>query len=744
MNKIFLSFFANIIFTATPSFAENNHQMDSLRMELHNMKSDTMRLRIYELICSEYDYENVLYFGKQAIKLADNLMLNPKHKDLREQFLKQKLNILYYMTIAAAETNKLSDGIYYSKIRKRIYEELNDTIEIAEQISLIGGFYITKGDIISGFNYLKQGLQYTKSVNYKAGIAMFYQDIGEQYLNVGDTSQAIANLEKVKSIYIDLKDSIKLARNYLLLGQIYGLKHNIYKSLMCFKLAEKIYLVRNKKSSFNTLYLYIGSMYSINQRFSNSLIYFNKSLQLAREVNDSSEIAFDLSLIGNVHIEIKEFAKAKIKLNESLKIYRFQDNQYGMASNYYSLANLDYRKNEFLNAKKNIDSALTIVHKQDDVRRISNFEYLAFQIDSALGYHESALNHYLVHIKIRDELNNKEITKAAISEKFQDEIDKQKATQEKKDALAKKEIQIQKVVRNSFIGGFILILLITIVTFRSLQQNRKAKTIIEKQKEIVEHQKQEVEEKNREILDSIEYALRIQTAILPPQKIVKQYLENSFILYKPKDIVAGDFYWMETVNDLVLFAACDCTGHGVPGAMVSVVCHNALNRAVREFGLTQPASILNKTTEIVLENFSKSEEEIQDGMDISICALNTKTKTLEWAGANNPLWLISNGNLIETKADKQCIGFNDNVKPFTNHQFQLKPNTTIYLFSDGFPDQFGGQPERKLTKNRFKELLLSIQQTPIQQQALELDNFIKNYKKEIEQTDDILLIGVSV
>jgi len=265
----------------------------------------------------------------------------------------------------------------------------------------------------------------------------------------------------------------------------------------------------------------------------------------------------------------------------------------------------------------------------------------------------------------------------------------------------------------------------------------------ERTEEVVK-QKEIIEEKNKDITDSIEYALRIQTAILPSQKIVKQYLENSFILYKPKDIVAGDFYWMENIGDLVLFAACDCTGHGVPGAMVSVVCHSALNRVVREFGLTQPAAILDKTVEIVLENFSKSEEEIQDGMDISICALNTKTRSLEWAGANNPLWLISNGILIETKADKQCIGHNDKVKPFTNHKFKLESETNIYLFSDGFADQFGGQPERKLTKNRFKELLLSIQQLTIQQQALELDKFITNYKKEIEQTDDILVIGVRV
>jgi len=276
------------------------------------------------------------------------------------------------------------------------------------------------------------------------------------------------------------------------------------------------------------------------------------------------------------------------------------------------------------------------------------------------------------------------------------------------------------------------------------ERAKKAKKAISEKNKIIEHQKHLVEEKNREITDSIEYALRIQTAILPPQKIVKQYLENSFILYKPKDIVAGDFYWMETIDDIVLFAACDCTGHGVPGAMVSVVCHNALTRAVKEFGFRQPSQILDKTTEIVLENFSKSEEEIHDGMDISICALNIKTKTLNWAGANNSLFLINNGQLIETKADKQCIGYNDNVKPFTNHQFNLQPDTSIYLFTDGFADQFGGENKKKLTKNRFRELLLSFQHLPFQEQASELDEFITNYKKETEQTDDILVIGVRV
>lgn len=254
-----------------------------------------------------------------------------------------------------------------------------------------------------------------------------------------------------------------------------------------------------------------------------------------------------------------------------------------------------------------------------------------------------------------------------------------------------------------------------------------------------------IEEKNIEIIQSINYALRIQKAILPSMELFKSKLPNSFILYLPKDIVAGDFYWMETIDEQVLFAACDCTGHGVPGAIVSVVCHNALNRAVREFGLKQPAEILDKTKEIVVDYFSKSEEDIKDGMDISLCSYNQKTKTLQWAGANNGLWILKNDELIETKADKQPIGKIEDSKPFTNHTFKLSSNDIIYLYTDGYADQFGGEiKQKKLTRKRFKDLILSIQNQPFIEQGILLEDFITNYRKEVEQVDDILVMGVQV
>jgi serine phosphatase RsbU (regulator of sigma subunit) len=452
-------------------------------------------------------------------------------------------------------------------------------------------------------------------------------------------------------------------------------------------------------------------------------------------------------------VEIIEFQEGNRFITKKISNYLKDSTNYFLLKSGGIVEDINYKKSneEWENSQEN--------NRLKEIQRKSDLKIEGFRIELKIQKleKEKAVKEKLL-ISQASKLKEAEIAKQkVITSLKQKELDLSKQKQKvlaieqlNKEAVHKTELKQNSIILSSTLVFLLIVLLFTVFVFRSLQNTKKQRNLIIIKEMETHKQKKLVEEKNNEILASIEYALRIQTAILPPQKIVKQYLENSFILYKPKDIVAGDFYWMDSVKlkqngeEIILFAACDCTGHGVPGAMVSVVCHNALNRAVREFGLTQPAAILDKTAEIVLENFSKSEDEIHDGMDISICALNTKTNTLEWAGAYNPLLLITNGQLTETKADKQCIGFNDNVKPFTNHQFNLQPNTSIYLFTDGFADQFGGQRERKLTKNRFRELLLSIQHLPIQQQSKELDEFITNYKKETEQTDDILVIGVRV
>ena len=266
------------------------------------------------------------------------------------------------------------------------------------------------------------------------------------------------------------------------------------------------------------------------------------------------------------------------------------------------------------------------------------------------------------------------------------------------------------------------------------------------EKKIVEEQKKVVEEKNHEILDSINYAKRIQTAILPPPRVVKEFLKNSFILYLPKDIVAGDFYWMENIDGTIYFAACDCTGHGVPGAMVSVVCNTALNRAVIEFGLRKTGEIFDKTRELVLENFARSDEEVKDGMDASLAALDLINQKMMWSGANNPLWIYrkNNNQIEEIKADKQPIGQSDKPKPFATTNIDLCEGDIIYLFTDGYSDQFGGEKNKKLTKAKFRELLLSLASLSMDEQRAKLLDFHNTYRGSNEQVDDICVMGVRV
>jgi serine phosphatase RsbU (regulator of sigma subunit) len=258
----------------------------------------------------------------------------------------------------------------------------------------------------------------------------------------------------------------------------------------------------------------------------------------------------------------------------------------------------------------------------------------------------------------------------------------------------------------------------------------------------LQEQNARIEEKNREITDSITYARRLQEAILPPAKLLDQLLPGSFVYYKPKDIVAGDFYWVEEMEGRTLFAVADCTGHGVPGAMVSVVCSNALNRAVKEFRLSDPGKILDKVTELVVETFEKSESDVKDGMDISLCSLDKSTNTLSWAGANNPLWIIRKGKLDEVRPDKQPIGKFDRVRPFASHTFHLEKGDRIYIFSDGFADQFGGPKGKKFKYTPLKELLLAGNGHSPKDHKIQLDKTFTGWKGDLEQVDDVCIMGV--
>jgi len=270
--------------------------------------------------------------------------------------------------------------------------------------------------------------------------------------------------------------------------------------------------------------------------------------------------------------------------------------------------------------------------------------------------------------------------------------------------------------------------------------------VVERTKEI-EKQKERVQMLYKNVTDSIKYAKRLQNSILPPGQWIKELLPESFVLYMSKDIVSGDFYWVEQVNkDEVLFGAIDCTGHGVPGAFMSLVGYNGLNQAVKEHNLKHPDQILNDLSRLAIAslNRERGSDFIRDGMDLAICKLNKKTRVIEYSGAKNPLYIIRKGELITYTADKFSIGEDNSELKFKLNKIKLEAGDTVYLFTDGYVDQFGGEFGKKFKYQPFRKLLLSIAELPIEEQHEILYETIVKWQGGYEQLDDILIFGVKI
>jgi serine phosphatase RsbU (regulator of sigma subunit) len=268
-------------------------------------------------------------------------------------------------------------------------------------------------------------------------------------------------------------------------------------------------------------------------------------------------------------------------------------------------------------------------------------------------------------------------------------------------------------------------------------------TLARKQKHIIEQQKQLVETKNEEILDSINYAKRLQEAILPQMKEIKRVFDAD-ILFLPKDIIGGDFYFFERYHNRIYFAVCDCTGHGVPGALMSVVCYQALEKAIKEFKLETPDEILAKAREIIIDNLNAKIQNIKDGMDCSLLVFDPASGKFEWAGANNGLIIIRKDELIELKPDKQAVAYDETRKDFTRHELSLSPGDVIYLYTDGYADQFGGLEGKKYKSKALKDFLVDISHDPVEKQVEHLRVNFMVFKGDHDQVDDVSLAVIRV
>ncbi len=293
---------------------------------------------------------------------------------------------------------------------------------------------------------------------------------------------------------------------------------------------------------------------------------------------------------------------------------------------------------------------------------------------------------------------------------------------------------------------FLVWIIVKLNTRRLQKDKERLEGIVKERTAEVVKQKEEIEEKNQHITSSIEYASRIQKALLPPEELISKYLPDHFILYKPRDIVSGDFYWLKQIDDYTVYAAADCTGHGVPGAFMSMLGISFLNEIVTKKHKNKPSDILNELREKVKASLRQTgkDNESKDGMDIAVCVIDNKNMTLEYAGAYNPAYIIREGELHEIKATRNPIGIYLRETSFENHIFQLEKGDVIYIFSDGYVDQFGGATNSKFKASNFKSLLLDIFDKPLKEQAEILDKTILEWRGDAEQTDDIVIFGVRI
>jgi serine phosphatase RsbU (regulator of sigma subunit)/Tfp pilus assembly protein PilF len=596
----------------------------------------------------------------------------------------------------------------------------------------------------------KKHLQTSLSVSLN-NIGLYYET------HVGNSSKALEFYHNSLILYEELDNQLGVAILLNRIGQIYTSQGDKGKGLEYYQKSLKLFKELDNKEEISNTYNNLGLHYEDKGDHPQALDFFNESLKIDKGVGNQQGIAMSFSNIGRVYMSQGKHDKALISFIKGLNIFEKMGDKDGISLILNNIGHVYLIQNDaksaFINAKKSFDIAQEIGFPT----RISGSALLLSEVYEKQNKKGEALEMYKLHTFMKDSITNENTKTDAVRQQSKYEYDKQKAVDDaihdKKIAIEKEGKEKQQIIIYAIAGGITLLTIFLLFIINRLQVTRKQKTLIESQKKVVEEAHLELSVKNNEILDSINYAKRIQTAILPPDKLVKEYLENSFILYKPKDIVAGDFYWMKTINidnklPLVLFAVADCTGHGVPGAMLSVVCNNALNRSIKEYNLIKPGEILDKTREIVLEEFSvawekdQKEDYVKDGMDIAFCSL--QGNKLEYAGANNPLWLIRNGEIIITKANKQPVGSYRSSESFTTHFIKLQKGDSIYIFSDGYIDQFGGEKGKKFKARAFRELLLSIQDKPMEEQKIIIDETFETWKGVVDQVDDVCIIGVKI
>ncbi|MBI3502271.1 MAG: tetratricopeptide repeat protein [Bacteroidetes bacterium] len=596
-----------------------------------------------------------------------------------------------------------------------------------------------------------QILELSEKNNYTFGIKNANNNLGVINMNKGNNDVALKYFFKVLKISEEAKDSVYIAKSYNNIGIIYRNQDDFKKSMEYTKKSLAIRKNLKDKKGQAVCLTNIGLNYWSLYDYENSLKYSFEAEKLFKETGFTKFLGNVYNNIADVYDEQGKYQDAIKYLKKSFEIKVAQNDKYTIPSFWNNVGSLYIKLKMYDSAFSCLSNGLKLAKDYGSMQDINkSYEHLSFLFAQKKEF-EKAYNYYQLYSQTKDTLFNENKTKQITemetkyqTEKKDNEIKLLNTEKEKERAIAEEKSRKQKIIIWSVISGFLLVTVFAFFIFRSLRITSKQKQIIEVQKIEVEKQKHTIEEKNKDITDSINYAKRIQQAKLPDKKEIHSALPNSFVLFKPKDIVSGDFYYFYKDDKSVFIASADCTGHGVPGAFMSMIGSEKLDDALaHSVDTSEILSHLNKGIKSSLRQ-TDSNESTRDGMDIALCSVDTDARVIKYAGANRPLWIIRNGQTVveEIKATKKAIGgFTEDSQHFDTHEIKLQQGDTFYISTDGYADTFGKQ-DKKLTTKKFKEILLSIQDKSLKEQEQHLDNFIEDWKGETEQVDDILVIGV--